>query len=284
MKIAIVRSGILSGGGISRVIESWARMLGGAGHDVTVVSQSSPKARELPAMDGVRAELSTIPAEAGRRSRLFLEAASVVSILERLHRAGELDIVLSHNSLLSSRIRRSFPSIRIVQTFHSPIVDEHHLDSWKYAPSPLRRLTYPATHAMLWNAERQALRSITCAHTLGEYTWGLISRRYPRLCRDLPWSKIPGTFDADQFVPPRDRVAVRRDLGLPTDETILLTVRRLVPRNGVDRILEAASALRSRHGRVRFLIGGTGELQKELESGVREGGLGEVFEMLGFIP
>jgi hypothetical protein len=92
MKLAIVKSGCFDGGGVSRVIESWARMLRDAGHDVTVVSQADSQARDLD-LPGVRTLLSASREAAGRRNPLFAEAHAVARMIEDLHRRGEIDLV-----------------------------------------------------------------------------------------------------------------------------------------------------------------------------------------------
>jgi glycosyltransferase involved in cell wall biosynthesis len=161
--------------------------------------------------------------------------------------------------VLAVYIRRRLPDVPLLQTIHSPAVDEHYLNNWKYARGLGSRLKYPLTRTMLRHFDRLALQSVTAVHTLSEYTWSLLRARYPRVCRNVFWTKIPGTFDHEQFVPPVDRARVRSELGIGADETILWTVRRLVPRNGVDRILGCAKALRPQLSKTRFLIGGTDE-------------------------
>jgi glycosyltransferase involved in cell wall biosynthesis len=282
MKLAIVKAGCFDGGGVSRVIESWARMLVGAGHEVTVVSQADPRARKLE-VPGVNTLLHDPAGATGRRNRLFAEAETVAGLLSGLHERGEVDVILPHNSVLAVYIRRRLPDVPLLQTIHSPAVDEHYLNNWKYARGLGSRLKYPLTRTMLRHFDRLALQSVTAVHTLSEYTWSLLRARYPRVCRDVFWTKIPGTFDHEQFVPPVDRARVRSELGIGADETILWTVRRLVPRNGVDRILGCAKALRPQLSKTRFLIGGTGELLEELKQRVRSDGLDDLVEMLGFV-
>jgi glycosyltransferase involved in cell wall biosynthesis len=282
MKLAIVKSGCFDGAGVSRVIESWARMLGGAGHRVTVVSQAHPRARARP-VPGVDTLLYDPPDAEDRRKPLFAEAETVAGLLQGLSARGELDLVIPHTSLLTVYIRRGLPSIPLLQTIHSPSVEEHYLTNWKYARSLTLRLKYPLTRAMLRKFDREALLSINAAHTLSDYTWSLLGARFPRECGNVSWTKIPGTFDHERFVPARDREAVRRELGLRADETILFTVRRLVPRNGVDRILTCAKILGPQLQNTRFLIGGIGELSDELKQRIRSESLGDRVEMLGFV-
>jgi glycosyltransferase involved in cell wall biosynthesis len=280
LKLAIVKAGCFDGGGVSRVIESWARMLTGGGHHVTVLSRADPHARELtlPGVDTLQYR-----PRSGQRNQLLAEAEAVVASLRELHDRGALDLVLPHTSFLAAHIRRRFPELPILQTIHSPSVDEHYLTNWKYARSPMLRLKYPLTRTILERHERRALESVSAVHTLSDYTWSLIRAGFPSVTSNVSWTKIPGTFDHEMFVPPADREGVRAELGIGSDETILFTVRRLVPRNGVDRILTCAKALRPQLDRTRFLIGGTGELSDALQRSIETDSLGDRVQMLGFV-
>lgn len=283
MRIAIVKWGHVGGGGVRRVIESWARMLAAHCHRVVVVSQASSKARPLPRIEGVEERFYEPSAAVGRLGSLRAVRQAAIGVLDGVGQTAPLDLVVTHDAVMSPAVRALLPEVPLLQTFHSPSVDENRLNNWKYAPNLWRRLTYPATLGMLWHADRAALRSISWAHTLSDFTWQLLSARYPALCRDLAWSRVPGTFEDQRFVLPPDRAAVRRRLGLADDELILLTVRRLVPRNAVDRILDCAARMRLTHPRARFLIGGTGVIESQLEERAVREGLGDVVRFLGFI-
>lgn len=69
---------------------------------------------------------------------------------------------------------------------------------------------------------------------------------------------IPCGFDTGMFWPIRKPVA-RAVLGIPEGDPLLLQLGRMVPRKGVDNVLEALALLRSRHKRrARLLIVGGG--------------------------
>jgi glycosyltransferase involved in cell wall biosynthesis len=96
---------------------------------------------------------------------------------------------------------------------------------------------------------------------------------------------IPGGVDVDRFagtVLPRRKC--RRALGWPTDRPIVLCVRRLVRRVGVDTLVEAAVSLRARVPDVLVLIAGTGPLDGELQARITALGLGHHVRLLGFVP
>jgi glycosyltransferase involved in cell wall biosynthesis len=95
---------------------------------------------------------------------------------------------------------------------------------------------------------------------------------------------IPGGVDVDRFDIPLPRRKSRRALGWPTDRPIVLCVRRLVRRVGVDTLVDAAVELRRRVPDVLMLIAGTGPLRHELEARIAALGLGDHVQLLGFVP
>ncbi|GIZ53760.1 glycosyltransferase family 4 protein [Noviherbaspirillum aridicola] len=70
---------------------------------------------------------------------------------------------------------------------------------------------------------------------------------------------VPCGFDPDEFWPVT--LDARQQLGLSRDEFIILQLGRMVPRKGVDNVIQAAAILRHRHGvPVRLLVvGGNAE-------------------------
>ncbi|HEX7977070.1 MAG TPA: glycosyltransferase family 4 protein [Gemmatimonadaceae bacterium] len=95
---------------------------------------------------------------------------------------------------------------------------------------------------------------------------------------------IPGGVDVDRFAIAPSPSECRRALGWPTERPIVLCVRRLVRRVGVDTLVEAANVLRTRVPDALVLIGGTGPLRSELEARVVALGLERHVQFLGFVP
>ena len=93
--------------------------------------------------------------------------------------------------------------------------------------------------------------------------------------RVRPWhiNVVPPGVDLDRFSPGSMQRA-RRDLGLNPDAFVAVTVRRLVPRMGLDVLLEAWNeALDRLPGGSTLLIAGDGPLRASLASDVAERGL-----------
>jgi glycogen synthase len=103
---------------------------------------------------------------------------------------------------------------------------------------------------------------------------------------DVPVERIhviPGGVDVDRFAVARSRADCRRALGWPEARPIVLCVRRLVRRVGVDTLVEAAVALRKRVPEALVLIAGRGPLKAELEARIVSLGLANHVRLLGFV-
>ena len=97
------------------------------------------------------------------------------------------------------------------------------------------------------------------------------------------YHKIPGGVDTLRFSPAPDRGQVRRRLGLPETSPLLLTVRRLSPRMGLEELVRAMVRVEQTHPEALLLVGGSGELRGRLEQLIAELGLRRT-RLLGYIP
>jgi glycosyltransferase involved in cell wall biosynthesis len=72
-----------------------------------------------------------------------------------------------------------------------------------------------------------------------------------------------------------DRAEIRRELGLPAEAKILLSVGRLVPPKGLDRVIQAAPHLLREFPDVRFVWVGDGAARDALAAQATEYGVGD---------
>ena len=93
---------------------------------------------------------------------------------------------------------------------------------------------------------------------------------------------IPNGVDTDEFDPARPvpealRRKYERDL-------VVLAIRRLVPKNGIQYLVQAAPGILERCPRARFVIGGWGSQEADLRKRVRDLGVEARFDFAGAIP
>src|SRR5438132_4187049 len=134
----------------------------------------------------------------------------------------------------------------------------------------------------LWGTERACLRRATAIHVVSDYSAEQRGKLYG-VPRDRV-VKIPGAADTTWFRPAADRAAVRTRLGLPAARPLLLTVRNLERRMGLDLLIRAMAILKRDRPEALLLIGGVGSVRQELESFSEALGLREQVRFLGFIP
>jgi glycosyltransferase involved in cell wall biosynthesis len=90
--------------------------------------------------------------------------------------------------------------------------------------------------------------------------------------------------DTETFSPALERRVVRASLGLADDAFVLFTVRNLVPRMGLEALLQTVAQLRQEIPHLLVLIGGSGPLRVTLEAQVEALGLQSAVRLLGFVP
>lgn len=95
---------------------------------------------------------------------------------------------------------------------------------------------------------------------------------------------IPGGVDVSRFAIRESRAECRAALGWPQDRPIVLAVRRLMRRMGLDDLVSAAARLRERVPNALIIIAGTGPIHAELERQIESLGLADNVRLLGFLP
>jgi phosphatidylinositol alpha-1,6-mannosyltransferase len=100
----------------------------------------------------------------------------------------------------------------------------------------------------------------------------------------LPTVVIPPGVDTDRFrVPTHDhRAVVRARYGLDPDAPLVVALSRLVPRKGMDVLIEASARLAGEFAGLRVLIGGTGRDRARLERVIARSGA--PVELVGRVP
>jgi glycosyltransferase involved in cell wall biosynthesis len=76
---------------------------------------------------------------------------------------------------------------------------------------------------------------------------------------------------------------MRRKLGIPQDAIVVLTVRRLVYKNGVDTLLDCAKIAAKRNSKIVFLAVGKGPDLESVRAQVAQLGLETNFKLAGFV-
>jgi glycosyltransferase involved in cell wall biosynthesis len=185
--------------------------------------------------------------------------------------AGKADLIASHFGLYSLPLFDHLRKRPFVFHFHGPWAFECEAEGGGLIATRSRWLVEKAVY-------RNADRFVVLSDAFAE----LLESRY-RIPRDRI-DIIPGGVSERFFEAAVSPAEARLALELPTDRPILLTVRRLCRRMGLESLIDAITEVRRQVPDVLLLIGGKGPIEAELKKRIEERGLANHVRMLGFIP
>ncbi len=96
---------------------------------------------------------------------------------------------------------------------------------------------------------------------------------------------IRNGVDLERFKPnAQRREETRSKLGIQPDQTVVLTVRRLVYKNGIDTLIDAARIAVEKNPKLIFLAAGDGPDFTDIKARVAHFGISRNFKVAGFVP
>jgi glycosyltransferase involved in cell wall biosynthesis len=265
-------------GGAPRLALDEAVELTRRGDDVWVLAPGLPSLPEHELKDGIHL-LRYVPAKVApwNPARGSGHQKAAAAVLAR--HLPQVDVIHGHVPLsYLAAIDFYGDSVPCCYTIHSPAQMEMAIE-WRNS-SFLRRMTAPVGLEMINRMEAKCLRRSCATTALSQYTidciGGIHGKEFAKTVQ-----LIPGWVDTSRFVPVEDRARIKRQLGWPTDIPVLFTLRRLVPRMGLDRLLNASHRLLEEGFAFRLVIGGGGPLRGRLEEQARTLGLSKSVTFLG---
>jgi glycosyltransferase involved in cell wall biosynthesis len=265
-------------GGASKVAFDEAEELVRRGEEVWVLAPGDPTLSEHELKDGIH-HLRYFPEKVADwnpgRAVAHQRAASAVLARHVQH----VDAIHGHVPLpYLAAIDCYGDSVRSCYTIHSPVRMEMAIE-WRNS-SFLRRITAPVGLLMINQLEAKCLRRSHVITALSQYTIDCIGKIHgQKLAQTV--RLIPGWVDTSRFIPVEDRACAKAQLGWPGDVPILFTLRRLVLRMGLDRLLTACYRLLGEGLKFHLVIGGVGPLRGKLEEQARMLGMSNSVVFLG---
>jgi glycosyltransferase involved in cell wall biosynthesis len=186
-------------------------------------------------------------------------------------RSGAVDLVAGHFALYLAPVLDTLGNTPLVVHFHGPWAQESDVEGQSrraiLAKKAVERFVY-----------RRADRFIVLSNAFAD----LLVREYGAAHGRI--RIVPGSVDLDRFTGRFSKNAARAALGWPAERPILLSIRRLIARVGLDRLVEAMKTVRQAVPEVLLCIAGRGPLEGALRKQIAEAGLKDNVRLLGFLP
>lgn len=277
-------------GGSKRYIYEISKRLVTKGHNVHVIVKKAKKS--LPSeetINGIHIHRYNIISRG-----IFLSHISYIlgalRLFNKLTKKVQFDFINFHHPLsaFGVNLSRKSKGIPKVYTNHSPWIEEvkTSFSSEENGNSFLKKYLKSLLYALMIREsrliEKYSLYKSNKVIVLSEYNKNLIGNIH-----NIPSSKIeviPGGVNTTKFKPAEDRSAAREKLDIPQDKFILLTVRRLVPRMGIENLIKSMPRIIKEVKGISLIIGGIGPSENKLKRLANNLNLENYVKFVGFIP
>ncbi len=184
--------------------------------------------------------------------------------VRRIHANWPFDVIHAH-----MLVPDGWAAARIGHTLGVPAVGTAHRADVLDIPTQGRQSRMRVAEAI------QTLDAVvTVSRAIGDAADSIARPRRPIVV-------VPNGADAEVFLP-RDPAEARRRIGIPGDGPVVAYVGKLVPRKGVDTLIEAMGILAARDGGApRLVMAGIGGLREPLEQRAVQLGVADRITWLG---
>lgn len=258
-------------GGIERVVYEQSKRLIQQGFDVTVLTSRMRTAKSYN-VDGVRVYCYD-SLNAAFDLGIPYPIPQINSFKPFYECIAGSDLVHVHGHPYLS----SLYAAKLAKLLDKPVVLTQHNTFIAYAGSLWDHVEWLNDAAVGRQVLKSANKIITVSNATKRYVLNL-GAEPNRL------SVLYNGVDIDRFKPQKElRDKEHKNLGIPSEATVVLTVRRLVYKNGIDTLIESANIALKNNPNLVFLVVGTGPDCEAIQARIRQLGISNIFKLVGFV-
>ena len=221
--------------------------------------------------DVIRTTNGQVTAFAKTDDSLFVRWFKARQAFAELTSQGSVDLVASHFSLYTFPLLAMLQKYPLVIHFHGPWALESKAEKAPYLSVLLKKYLEAAVY-------RRGAHFIVLSQAFKNVLHDVYKVSEDRI------HIVPGSIDTAAYDTGLTRQAAREALGWPQDRPILLTVRRLVRRQGLENLVAAMLEIRKEHPDALLFVAGQGALRGELEAQIERLELSKSVQLLGYVP
>jgi glycosyltransferase involved in cell wall biosynthesis len=249
-------------GGLNRMYAGLLGNLESGGVVLRALVAGTPEAAQTPP--------SSVSFFARREASVIRRLQACRHAVDAALQADPVEVVAAHFSLYALPVLDLLQKRRFVFHFHGPWASESKAEGES-------RIRVAAKRVIESRVYRRADRFIALSSAFAE----ILQRQY-EIARDRIFV-VPGGVDADRYSLNGSRLDARERLHLPTDRPLIVSVRRLIHRVGLEGLIDAMVAVRKSAPEALLLIAGRGVLARELARRIAAHGLQNHVRLLGFV-
>jgi glycosyltransferase involved in cell wall biosynthesis len=181
------------------------------------------------------------------------------------------DVLASHFAFLTIPILDQLRRQPFVMHFHGPWAEESRVQGGSRPSVLSKRLIERSVYS-------RADRIITLSSAFAD----VVVKQY-----GVDGSRVrivPGAVDLNRFSLPASKAAARAAWGWPIDRPVIVSIRRLVPRMGLENLIRAIEIVRDRVPEIQLYVAGKGPLGPKLQQLIDNLQLQNNVGLLGFVP
>jgi len=270
-------------GGAERVLYEESTRLANKGHTIRILTRKLPyHESDVENISGVEEHRYSF------QEKLFpFFFKSIMSDCRKTFRSLEknfpFDVINFHQPFSAVGVLSGTGSRRApcVYTCHSLSFEEY-ISRSSVPSNPIKWLLLQLQVNARKSIEHTVLKRSDQIAVLSEYTRAKLQQTYGLSSSKI--SVIPGGVDLERFRPSTDKAEIRARISLPEDKFILLTVRNLVPRMGLENLISAFEIVQNGRPDLLLVIGGAGPLERSLKEQARRCGVEDFVRFAGYIP
>ena len=255
-------------GGSARVAFEQAKHLQERGHTITVIA---PRIRKELKQEETIDGLSVVRYGNGKPSLLGQSMTDIWLLpktLESVLVKEDFDIVMAHQPTVAFAALPLIEKIPLLYVFHASVPKEVSFQGLTGQYRWIKNFAKGIFLRRLTTIEKEVMEECDHIVVLSHYSKELVETLYPIVNGKV--SRIHTGIDTNIYAPSRSKALMRSRLGVPEDCTMLLTVRRLVPRMGLLQLIESFARLALDFPDARLYIVGEGPLYDELQKKIKD--------------
>jgi glycosyltransferase involved in cell wall biosynthesis len=265
-------------GGSAKVALQQAQIFANLKYKVTIVT-ASKNSQPNP-----HKNIEIVNYDSNIQSQSLADIFSGKKTIKQVISKINFDLVLIHHPYIGKAFLQLKSNIPHIYMFHASTALE---TKWQgldiaYKNILLSNIINPFFILYTKKIENQLLFKAKQIWTFSNFSELLVKKHFPKVGSKI--IRVPYIADLEKFIPAKDKSQIRNKFNIKQNDILAITVRRLVPRMGLEWLINSWTSIIKKYPHIKLIIIGSGYLRPQLESLIHERKLGDKILLVGKLP